>query len=87
MYIVSEKAGPPKSVTVTSSNLSRFFKILSLLDSLYKFSTKCLQVFHHTLSMLLHYLGKLKRRICPKLCCVVIKATKLIVVLVVMFLT
>ena len=55
---------PEKVVHQTHSNNSvdskRIFKIISLLDSQVYFKQNPYNTFHHTFSMLLHYLAKLK---------------------------
>ena len=52
------KKAATKLLAITFSNLIPIFKILSLLKRGRIFPTKLRNIFHHTLSMFVHYLGK-----------------------------
>jgi len=63
LYTVSQKV-PTIKLSVTLSNLYRFFKIFALLKSVRNLLQNLYDTTHITLSKLLHYLGKSKIQIC-----------------------
>ena len=62
IYTVSQKRVPPYNHGYNFVNSWSICKILSLLQTAVTFQQNPYWITHHTLSMLLHYLGKLKNQ-------------------------
>ena len=60
-YTVSQKKGATLSMAITLSILDHFQNSFTAVKST-KFPIQPILGYHHTLSMLLHYLGKLKNQ-------------------------
>ena len=60
IYTLCLKKVPTFKLSATLSYLNQFLKLFLLLRKLMKFATQMFNISHHTLLMLLHYLGKFK---------------------------
>ena len=58
LYTVSQKKEATKLSAITFSNLNRFSKLFHCWIEDEYLQKKLCNIFHHTLTMFLHYLGK-----------------------------